>query len=198
MKPLISQLRPAMMSTLILAVVCGGIYPLVVWGGAQWLFPRQANGSLLRSSDGTVQGSERIGQGFTGPEFLHPRPSAAGAGYDAANSGGSNLGPTSQKLRDTLKERVVAYRAENGVPEGVAIPADAVTASGSGLDPHISQQNAELQINRIARVRSIRPDRVREVVVRCTDQPEIQFLGVPGVNVLKVNLALAAEPTAKP
>src|SRR6185295_8482928 len=114
-------------------IVCCGLYPLAVWGIAQLAFPHRANGSLIVAKDGTVRGSELLGQNFTGAKYFHSRPSAAGNGYDAANSSGSNLGPTSQKLNDAIKERVAAYRTENGLKESDSIPADAVTASASGL-----------------------------------------------------------------
>jgi len=126
------------------------------------------------------------------PKYFHPRPSAAGNGYDAANSGGSNLGPTSQKLNDTLKDRLAAYRAENGMKEGETVPADAITASGSGLDPHISVRNAERQAARVARERHLDEARVHELIRQNTDGASLGFLGEPGVNVLKLNLALDA------
>src|SRR5439155_2825835 len=142
MKALFSEIRGAVASTLILALVCCGLYPLIVFGIAQALFHDKADGSLIVEKDGTVRGSKLLGQGFTAGKYFHPRPSAAGNGYDAANSGGSNLGPTSQKLNDAIKDRIAAYRAENGLKEIDSVPADAVTASGSGLDPHISLRNA--------------------------------------------------------
>lgn len=191
MKELFAQLRGAVMATLVLAVVCCGIYPLVVWGIAQVAFNDQANGSLIVGSDGTVLGSKLLGQSFTGEKYFHPRPSAAGAnGYDAANSSGSNLGPTSQKLNDAIKERVAAYRKENGLKETDPVPADAVTASSSGLDPHISLHNAELQAARIAKARNLGAEKVRELVRAHTDKAGLGFLGEPGVNVLRLNLAL--------
>src|ERR1051325_11345294 len=145
MKALFSELRGAIFSTLILAVVCCGIYPVVVFGIGQVLFRDKANGSLIVDKDGTIHGSRLLGQNFTDPKYFHPRPSAAGNGYDAANSSGSNLGPTSQKLNDAIKDRIETFRKENGLKEGEPVPADAVTASGSGLDPHISLRNAEVQ-----------------------------------------------------
>src|SRR5690348_4378034 len=155
MKELFSHLRGAIASTVVLVLVCCGLYPLAVWGMGQLLFPHQANGSLIAARDGTIRGSELLGQNFTGAKYFHPRPSAAGNGYDAANSSGSNLGPTSQKLNDALKERIDAYRKENGLSENESVPADAVTASGSGLDPHIAVQNAELQVPRVAKARGL-------------------------------------------
>ena len=178
------------MATVILAIVCCGIYPLVVFGIGQTLFHDQANGSLLVEKDGTVHGSRLLGQGFTAAKYFHPRPSAAGNGYDATSSGGSNLGPTSQKLNDAIKDRVEAYRKENGLKETEAVPADAVTASGSGLDPHISVRNAELQAPRVARVRGLTPEKVLQLVRANTESPDLGFLGDPGVNVLRLNLAL--------
>src|SRR6266496_5787939 len=145
MKQFFSEIRGAVMSTLILALVGCGAYPLLVFGIAQVAFADKANGSLIVDKDGTVRGSKLLGQGFTGEKYFHPRPSAAGNGYDAANSGGSNLGPTSQKLNDAIKDRVAAFRKENGLSENDSAPADAVTASGSGLDPQISLRNEELQ-----------------------------------------------------
>jgi potassium-transporting ATPase KdpC subunit len=190
MSALLTQFRSAIMATLVLAVVCCGIYPLVVYGIAQLIFPRQANGSLIITKDGTVRGSELLGQSFTQAKYFHPRPSAAGNGYDAANSGGSNLGPTSHKLNGLIKERITAYRTENELSEQTKIPADAVTASGSGLDPHISVRNAELQLARVAKARNFSETKVRQLIAQNTDQPSLGFLGEPGVNVLKLNLAL--------
>src|SRR6266542_1254695 len=161
MKDLFSAFRGAVVVTLVLAVVCCGLYPLVVFGVAQAAFPNQANGSLIVDAKGTVRGSKLLGQGFTADQYFHPRPSAAGNGYDAANSGGSNLGPTSQKLNDAIKERIEAYRKENGLKETDAVPADAVTASGSGLDPHIGLRNAELQTARVAKARNLGEDKIR-------------------------------------
>lgn len=190
MKTLFSEIRSAVMATIVLAVVCCGLYPLVVYGIAQVAFPHQANGSLITAKDGTVRGSELLGQNFTEAKYFHPRPSAAGNGYDAANSSGSNLGPTSQKLNDAIKDRIAAYRAENGLKETDPVPADAVTASGSGLDPHVSLRNAELQTARVAKARNLSDDKVRALIQQNTDGPGLGFLGEPGVSVLKLNLAL--------
>src|ERR1041384_361446 len=131
MKAFFSEIRGAVMSTILLAVVCCGLYPLVVFGIGQALFRDRANGSLIVDKDGTVRGSRLLGQGFTAEKYFHPRPSAAGNGYDAANSSGSNLGPTSQKLNDAIKDRIEAYRKENGLKAGDAVPAAAGTAPGS-------------------------------------------------------------------
>src|SRR4029077_8350632 len=164
MKALFSEIRGAVFATLILAIVCCGLYPLVVFGISQAFFRDKANGSLIIDSDGTVRGSKLLAQSFTADKYFHPRPSAAGTGYDAASSGGSNLGPTSQKLNDAIKDRVDAYRKENGLKDAEAVPADAATASGSGLDPHISPRNADLQVARVAKVRGISEDKVRALV----------------------------------
>ncbi len=191
MKTILSHLRGAVLGTLVLAAVTCGLYPLVVWGIAQAAFPHQANGSLIVDTNGTVRGSALLAQGFRSDRYFHPRPSAAGAnGYDATSSGGSNLGPTSQKLRDQLQERIVAYRAEHGLRETDAVPADSVTASASGLDPHISVRNAELQSARVAKARGVAEEKVRELVVWFTDDPGLGILGDAGVRVLELNLAL--------
>jgi K+-transporting ATPase ATPase C chain len=189
-KTIIQEIEISVLATLVLAVLLCGLYPLVVWGVAQVAFPRQANGSLIEER-GQVVGSSLIAQGFNGPQYFHPRPSAAGpSGYDAAQSGGSNLGPLSCELIRQLKERVEHYRMENGLSPDTLVPQDAVTASASGLDPHISLENAVFQASRVARARSIAGDDVRELIGECTDGPDLGFLGDPGVNVLKANLAL--------
>jgi K+-transporting ATPase ATPase C chain len=190
MKALFSEIRGAIFSTVVLAIVCCGLYPLVVFGLGQALFHDKANGSLITDRDGTVRGSKLLGQGFTDPKYFHPRPSAAGNGYDAANSSGSNLGPTSQKLKDAIKDRIDAYRKENGLSADQDVPADAVTASGSGLDPHISPRNAEFQVPRVARARGLSEDKVRELIHQSTEGRDLGILGDLGVNVLQLNLAL--------
>ena len=197
MKALFSEIRRAVFATLVLAIVCCGLYPLVVFGIAQALFRDKANGSLIVDQDGTVRGSKLLAQGFTADKYFHPRPSAAGNGFDAASSGGSNLGPTSQKLNDAIKDRVAAYRKENGLSETEPVPADAVTASGSGLDPQISLRNAELQTPRVAKARGLSEEKVRELVQQNTDGRNLGVLGEPGVNVLELNLALDS-PGARP
>src|SRR5262249_43174293 len=169
MKEFLSHIRGAVVSTLVLAVVCCGVYPLIVFGISQLLLRDQANGSLIVGSDGTVRGSKLLGQAFTDSKYFHSRPSAAGNGYDAISSGGSNLGPTSQKLKDAIQQRIAAYRAENGLRETDPVPADAVTASGSGLDPEISLPNAELQVPRVAKARALTEGKVRELVQQNTD-----------------------------
>jgi potassium-transporting ATPase KdpC subunit len=191
-KTFIKEVKLAVMTTLTLAVLLCGVYPALVWGIAQIGFSSRANG-LLVLRDGNVLGSRLIAQGFTGAQYFHPRPSAAGDGYDAANSGASNLGPLSQKLVDQVKERVAAYRAENSLALSIKIPADAVTASASGLDPHISVRNAEFQSARVANVRGISEAAVKSLIRSHTDGPDLGFLGEPGVNVFELNLALDAS-----
>jgi K+-transporting ATPase ATPase C chain len=197
MNALFSEIRGAIFATFVLAIVCCGLYPLVVFGIAQALFRDKANGSLIVDQDGTVRGSKLLAQGFTADKYFHPRPSAAGNGYDAASSGGSNLGPTSQKLNDAIKDRVAAYRKENGLSETEPVPADAVTASGSGLDPHISLRNAELQTPRVAKARGLSEEKIRELVQQNTNGRDLGIFGEPGVNVLELNLALDS-PGAQP
>ncbi|MBB5034908.1 K(+)-transporting ATPase subunit C [Prosthecobacter vanneervenii] len=192
MKALFSELRPAISATLVLAAVTCGVYPLVVTGISQAAFKSKAHGSLITDKDGVVRGSSLLGQNFSGAQYFHPRPSAAGMGYDATSSSGSNLGPTSQKLNDALKERITAYRTENGFSDKEAVPADAVTASGSGLDPHISVKNAVLQAVRVAKARSLSVEKVKELVAANTAKPDLGIFGDAGVNVLKLNLSLDA------
>ena len=192
MKILISELRAAVLVTVALAVVCCGIYPLVVYGLAQVLFPQKANGSLIIDANGNVQGSRLLGQQFTADKYFHSRPSVAGNGYDATSSGGSNLGPTSQKLHDSIAQNVSDYRSQNGLSTNAPVPADAVTASGSGLDPHISPENAEFQAARIAKARGLPLEKVRALIAEHTDRADLGLFGDPGVNVLELNLALDA------
>ena len=194
MKELLSELRRAAFATLALVVVCCGLYPLIVFGIGQAFFPDMANGSLVVDAGGGVRGSRLIGQPFAADKYFHPRPSSAGSGYDAGNSGGSNLGPTSQKLRDTIAQNLTDYRAQNGLATNAPVPADAVTASGSGLDPHISPANAELQAARVAKARGLSVTKVRELIAQSTDPGNLGFLGDPGVNVLELNLALDGIP----
>jgi potassium-transporting ATPase KdpC subunit len=190
MKDFLAHLRGAIFSTLILGVVCCGIYPLIVSGIGQALFAGKANGSLIVDAKGTVLGSKLIGQNFTADKYFHPRPSAAGNGYDSLNSGGSNLGPTSQKLADAIKQNIADYRTQNGLATNAAVPADAVTASASGLDPHISVENAQLQAPRVAKARGLKVEDVKLLIPQYTDPADLGFLGDPGVNVLRLNLAL--------
>jgi potassium-transporting ATPase KdpC subunit len=191
MKEFFSQLRGAIMATVILAVVCCGVYPVVVYGLGRALFADKANGSLIVDSKGFIRGSKLIGQNFTGAKYFHPRPSAAGNnGYDPTSSGGSNLGPTSKKLADGIAQNVADYRSQNGLATNAFVPADAVTASGSGLDPHISVQNAELQAPRVAKERGMKVEELNALIGQYTDPPDLGFLGDAGVNVLRLNLAL--------
>jgi K+-transporting ATPase ATPase C chain len=189
---LLQEIKVSVLATLALVVILCGVYPLVVWGIAQAAFPRQANGSLVEVR-GKIVGSGLLAQNFSGPQYFHPRPSAAGdVGYDGTSSGGSNLGPLSQKLTDQVKERVDKYRAENNLPAATPVPADAVTASGSGLDPHLSLRNAEIQAPRVAQARKLGADKVKKLIHEVTEGPDLGFLGEPGVNVLRLNLALDA------
>ena len=189
MNALLRQLRPALVAVVVFTVICGLAYPLVVTAVAQVGWQDTANGSLIER-DGVVVGSELIGQNFVSPQYFHPRPSAAGDGYDGAASSGSNLGPTNPEYLATVAERVDAYRDVNGLGTDVLVPVDAVTASGSGLDPHISVRNAELQAPRVADARGIGLDEVLAVVGEHTTERPLGILGDPGVNVVELNLAL--------
>jgi len=198
MKNLFSEIRAAVMVTVVMAVVCCGVYPVVVFGISQALFKDKADGSLLVGKDGTIHGSRLIGQQFVTDKYFNSRPSDAGANgmaYDPTSSGGSNLGPTSQKLSDTIKQNIASYRAQNSLPTNTPVPADAVTASASGLDPHISRRNAELQMPRVAKARGIGEETVKELIRANTDPASLGFLGEPGVNVLALNLALDSLTT---
>lgn len=192
---MISAIRPAIVSTLFFTLLLGIAYPLAITEAARAMAPLQANGSLIKDASGKVIGSALIAQAFTRPEYLHPRPSAAGKGYDATSSGGSNLGPLNPDLIKRVKTDAAALRKEDGA--GV-IPADAVTTSASGLDPEISPANARLQVARIALARGIDPAKVQAVIERNTKGPTWGFLGQPRVNVLKVNLALDARYPVSP
>lgn len=185
-----AQLRPAIVLLVVFTVLTGVVYPLFVTGIAQTLFPRQAEGSLLRDSQGRVIGSTLLGQQCTDPRYFHPRPSAAGNGYDPTQSGASNLGPTNQQFISTVQERANAYRQENGLAPDTPVPVDAVTASGSGLDPDISLANALLQVHRVATARGLPDDAVKSLVERLARRPWFGILGEPRVNVLELNRAL--------
>ncbi len=189
MKNGLQQLKISLLVSLLTLILLCGIYPAAIWGLSQALFPAKANGSLIER-EGKAVGSELLGQNFAAEKYFHPRPSAAGNGYDAANSSGSNLGPTSQKQFDAVKERVAAYRKENGLAANVLIPADAVTASGSGLDPEISPANALLQADRVARARGLAAPRIVALIRNHIRGRSLGVLGDPGVNVLMLNLAL--------
>ncbi|HSS19651.1 MAG TPA: potassium-transporting ATPase subunit KdpC [Pyrinomonadaceae bacterium] len=182
------NLKTAILMTIVTTVLLGLIYPLVVTGLAQVIFPEQANGSLLRSGDGTLIGSRLIGQPFSSPGYFRSRPSAAGAvGYDAGASSGSNLGPTNQKLIDRVKADVAKLQAEN---PGKPVPIDLVTTSASGLDPHISPDAAEFQVARVARERGINENDLRRVVAAHAAGRQFGLLGEATVNVLELNLDL--------
>ena len=193
---MLSELKPAILITILFTVLTGILYPLAVTGIAQGIFPRQANGSLIEHN-GKVIGSELIGQNFSKPEYFHPRPSAAGNGYDAANSSGSNLGPTNQALADRLTKDAAQFRKDNPDFTG-PIPSDAITASASGLDPEITPANAMAQSARVAKARAVSADAVAKLVADNTQQRDLGVLGEPRVNVLKLNLALdSSMPAAK-
>ena len=196
------MLRPALLLTLFFVLVTGLAFPAAVTGIAQIVFPHQANGSLA-TENGKVVGSELIGQNFAKPEYFHPRASAAGNGYDAANSGGTNLGPTSDKLIngvhdpknpsgdfDGVKDLAAKYRAENGLAADALLPADAVTRSASGLDPQISPRNAELQAPRVAKARNLDVEKIRALIAANTSGPLVGVFGDPAVDVLALNRAL--------
>jgi K+-transporting ATPase ATPase C chain len=192
----VKHLLIALKATLLFTLITGAVYPLLVTGLAKGLFRHQAAGSMLQAGGRTV-GSEWIGQSFTRPGYFHGRPSAAGNdGYDGLSSGGSNLGPTSQKLADRTAADIKKFRAENPAQSG-PLPADAVTASGSGLDPHISPETAEAQVARVAATRGMGVEAVRQLVAAHTAGRQFGFLGEPRVNVLQLNLELdRAAPVA--
>ena len=211
---MLRQTFPAIMTVLIFTLLCGIVFPFAVTAIAQVAFPHQANGSLLRDGERVI-GSELLGQNFTAPAYFHPRPSAAGAGYDAANSAGTNLGPTSDKLIngihlqlpngdadpsnfDGVTDLAALYREENSLPPDTAVPADAVTRSASGLDPHISPANADLQVPRVAHARGVSEDIVRRLVAENTEPRLLELFGEPRVNVLLLNIALDEEYEAPP
>lgn len=192
MKTFLSSLKTSLLLTLVFALLLCVAYPLAVWAGGQLLFADKANGSLITDADGTVRGSALLGQPFSSDRYFQSRPSAAGAGYDAAASSGTNLGPTSQKLADSIKANVESYRAKNGLPAGTPVPADAVTASASGLDPQISIANANFQAARVAKERGLSLAQVQALIEAHTDERDLGVLGEPGVNVVLLNRALDA------
>jgi K+-transporting ATPase ATPase C chain len=197
MKTLLTELRISLLLTLVFAVLLCGVYPLAVWAGAQALFANKANGSLIVDKDGTVRGSALLAQNFSSDKYFQPRASAAGNGYDATSSGGTNFGPTSQKLNDSVKAAVAAYRTSNGLGADAPVPADAVTSSASGLDPHISVANALIQAARVAKARGLPLDRVQALVSAYTEGRDLGVFGEPGVNVLRLNVALEQAAPAK-
>jgi K+-transporting ATPase ATPase C chain len=195
MKSFLTELKTATLVSLVFTVLLGGVYPLVVWAGAQALFAEEANGSLLTDGTGSVRGSRLLAQNFSSAKYFQPRPSAAGTGYDAASSSGSNLGPTSQKLADAIRSNVAAYRSANRLAADAAVPADAVTTSGSGLDPHLSLANARIQTARVALARGLPVTQVQGLVDRTARSRQWGIFGEPSVNVLELNRALdAAKP----
>jgi K+-transporting ATPase ATPase C chain len=191
MKTILAETGRSLVATLFFAIILCGVYPLVVYGVGQLLFHNQADGSLLVDNTGAVRGSALLAQNFTGAGYFHPRPSAAGPnGYDATSSGGSNYGPTSSNLVANITQNLATYRSDNGLATNAPVPADAVTESGSGLDPHISVANAEKQIARVAKARGISEDRVRELVKQNTSGRDLGVFGEPRVNVMTLNFAL--------
>jgi len=187
---ILKELKTSAIVTLVLLVICCGVYPLVIFGAGQLLFPHQANGSLVLDSSGKPIASTLLAQNFAADKYFNPRASAAGTGYDSTSSGGSNYGATSQALHDAVKQRVADYRKANNLPDTQPVPADAVTASGSGLDPHISLENAALQLPRVAKARDMSEADLKALIDKCTDGRDFGILGEPGVNIVKLNLAL--------
>jgi K+-transporting ATPase ATPase C chain len=191
MKTIFAEFGRSIVATIFFAIILCGLYPLIVYGAGQLLFPHQANGSLLVDKSNTVRGSALLAQNFTGAQYFHPRPSAAGSnGFDATSSDGSNLGPTSSNLVANITANLATYRSDNGLATNAPVPADAVTASASGLDPHISVANAELQIPRVAKARGISEDSVRALVNQNTSDRDLGVFGQPRVNVMTLNFAL--------
>ncbi|HLZ53981.1 MAG TPA: K(+)-transporting ATPase subunit C [Verrucomicrobiae bacterium] len=195
MKKLFAEFGRSLVATLFFAVILCGLYPLIVYGAARLLFPNHANGSLLVDKSGAVRGSALLAQDFTGAKYFHPRPSAAGAnGYDATSSSGSNLGPTSSNLVANLTQNIANYRGENGLTTNAPVPADAVTASGSGLDPDISPENAALQIPRVASARGMSEEELRKLIQQNTDHRDFGIWGEPRVSVMTLNFTLDQLP----
>jgi len=191
MKNIFTEFGRSIVATIFFAVILCGLYPLVVFAAGQLLFSHRANGSLLTDNSGAVRGSALIAQNFTGAQYFHPRPSAAGAnGFDATSSSGSNLGPTSSNLVANITQNIASYRSDNGLATNAPVPADAVTASGSGLDPNISPANAKLQIPRVAKARGLSEERIREFVQQNTHGRDLGVFGESRVNVMTLNFAL--------
>lgn len=195
--PYMLQLRPALVALALLTLLTGGLYPALIYGVGRLAFPGQAEGSLL-SREGVVVGSRLIGQPFSRPGYFQPRPSAAGNGYDATSSGGTNLGPANPKLASAVQDAAAAYRKLNGLTPDTSLPIDAVTSSGSGLDPHISPENAALQVSRIARARGVSEALVRHLVAEHTQGRDLGLIGQARVSVLELNLALDAAAPMRP
>jgi len=187
---ILKELKVSVIVTLILLIICTGIYPVFVFGAGQLFCPQKANGSLVLDKEGKPIASTLIGQAFNGDKYFNPRPSAAGQGYDATSSGGSNLGPTSKALHDNVQQRIADYRKSNSLSDSQLVPADAVEASASGLDPHISIKNALIQLPRVAKLRNMNEDDLKKLVNQYTDGRDFGILGEPGVNIVKLNLAL--------
>lgn len=185
-----AQFIPAILLTLTFVVLTGIIFPVLIWAISSVSFPYQAKGSFIEK-DNKIIASERIGQNFTLPEYFHPRPSAAGSGYDSNSSGGTNLGPTSKKLYDGISALAKEYREKNGLSPDTKIPVDAVTRSASGLDPHISPANAILQANRIAKARGVKPEDILNLINANTEERFLGIFGERRLNVLKLNLQLS-------
>ena len=186
----LKEIKTTVITTLVLLIVCCAIYPVFVFGAGQLLFPDKADGSIVYDAGGKPIASTLLGQQFSADKYFNPRPSSAGNGYDSTQSGGSNLGALSQTLHDNVKQRVADYRKANNLSDTQLVPADAVTASGSGLDPHISVKNALLQLPRVAKARSMTEAGLKALMQKCTDGPDFGILGDAGVNIVKLNLAL--------
>ena len=191
MKNLFAEFGRSIVATIFFAIILCGVYPLIVYAAGQLMFSHQADGSLLVDKSGTIRGSALLAQNFTGVQYFHPRPSAAGAnGFDPTSSSGSNLGPTSSNLVANITQNIANYRAENNLGTNAPVPADAVTESASGLDPHISPANAEIQTPRVAKARGLSEDRMRELVRQNTSGRDLGLFGEPRVNVMTLNFAL--------
>jgi K+-transporting ATPase ATPase C chain len=197
MKNILRDILTSIIATIVFAIILCGVYPVLIWGIGELVFPWQTNGSLLTDKSGQVIGSKLIGQNFTEPQYFQSRPSAAGAGYDPTSSGGTNLGPTSQKLATMIQQNIAAYRKENNLSATSSVPADAVTASASGLDPDISLDNAMYQAPRVAAARKLPLSAVENLIQQNIDPRGLGFLGEEGVNVLTLNIALDNLQAAK-